>query len=155
MLQEFDFAIQHRPGTKHAVTDFLNRVDNGDNAVRDDDEYLDADILRIATMASQVEKNFLDRWLMEMMYFLTPGLPPSQLRTDEKKRLAVRSRNFCLVEGVLYHKGSDGIWRCGIRQDKKEAARCKAHCGTAGGHYTGFVTARKIWQAGLWWPTTQ
>ena len=31
----------------------------------------------------------------------------------------------------------------------------EAHGGTAGGHYAGNVTARKIWQAGLWWPTTQ
>ena len=31
----------------------------------------------------------------------------------------------------------------------------EAHCGMAGGHYAGDVTARKIWQAGLWWLTTQ
>ena len=52
MLQEFDFAIQHRPGTKHAVANFLSRVDNGDNAVRDYDDFPDDDILRITTMVS-------------------------------------------------------------------------------------------------------
>ena len=92
---------------------------------------------------------------MEMTYFLYTRLPPLQLRTDEKKRLAVRSRNFCLVEGVLYHKGSDGIWGRGIWQDEKEVVLHEAHYGTAGGHYAGDVTARKVWQAGLWWPTMQ
>ena len=92
---------------------------------------------------------------MEMTYFLTTRLPPPQLRTDEKKRLAVWSRNLCLVEGVLYHKGSDGIWRRGIHQDEKELVLREAHCGTAGGHYGGNVMTRKIWQAGQWWPTTQ
>ena len=90
-----------------------------------------------------------------MTYFLTTGMPPPQLRTDEKKRFAVRSRNFCLVDGVLYHKGSDEIWRRGVHEDEKETVLRKAHCGTAGGHYAGDVTARKVWQAGLWWPTTQ
>ena len=92
---------------------------------------------------------------MEMTYFLTTGLPPPQLRTDEKKRLPVRSRNFCLVEGVLYNKGIDGIWRHGIREDEKDTVIREAHYGTAGGLYDGDVTAWKIWQAGLWWPTTQ
>ena len=33
---------------------------------------------------------------MEMTYFLTTGMPLPQLRMDEKKRLVVRSHNFCL-----------------------------------------------------------
>ena len=132
------------------VADFLSRIDNSDNALRQVDDFPDTDILRVATMVSREERNFLDRWLMDMSYFLTTGLPPPQLRTDEKKRLAIRSHNFCLVKGILYHKGSDGIWRCGIRQDEKEAVLREAHCGTTEGHY-----ARKVWQAGLWWPTTQ
>ena len=85
LLQEFDFTIQHRSGTKHAVADFLSRVDNGDNVGRDDEDFPCADILRIATRASQVEMNFPDHWLVEMTYFLTTGLPPLQLRMDEKK----------------------------------------------------------------------
>ena len=104
LLQEFKFTIQHRPGTEHTVADYLSRIDNDDDAIQRDD-----DILRVAVTATQEEKNFLDRWLIEMTYFLMTGLPPLQLRMDEKKRLAVQSRNFCVVEGVLYHKGSDGI----------------------------------------------
>ena len=38
--------------------------------------------------------------------FLTTGLPSPHLRTNEKKILAIWSRNFYLVEGMLYHKGS-------------------------------------------------
>ena len=50
-----------------------------------------------------------DKWLTKMSTFLRTGLPPLRMRIDEKKRLAVRSRNFCLIQGTLYHKGSDGI----------------------------------------------
>ena len=41
---------------------------------------------------------------MEMAYFLTTGLPPPQIRTDEKKRLAVQSRNLCLSKGSYITK---------------------------------------------------
>ena len=77
---------------------------------KDEDDFPDTNILRIATMAKRTENTFPDRWLMDMTYFLTTGLPPPQRRTDEKKQLVVRNRNFYLVEGVLYRKGNDGIW---------------------------------------------
>ena len=66
----------------------------------------------------------------------------------------MRSRHFCLVGDTLYHKGADGIWRRAVRSDEKDLILREAHCGIAGGHYAGEATARKIWQSGLWWPTT-
>ena len=74
---------------------------------------------------------------------------------DEKKRLAVRSQKFCLLEGIMYHKGSEDIWRTCVRHDEKDVVLREAHCGIVEGHYVGEMTARKIWQGGLWWPTAQ
>ena len=70
------------------------------------------------------------------------------------KRVVVRSRNFYLVGDTLYHKGADGISRRTVRSDEKELILREAHCGIAGGHYASEATTRKIWQSGLWWPTT-
>ena len=44
--------------------------------------------------------------------------------------------------------------RC-VHDDEKEIVLQEAHCRIAGGHYAGDATAQKIWQVGLWWPTTQ
>ena len=41
LLQEFDFEIQHRLGTQHAVADYLSRIENGDKAVERDDDFRD------------------------------------------------------------------------------------------------------------------
>ena len=80
---------------------------------------------------------------------------PDHMPLNARKCLAVRSRNFCLVSDILYHKGSDGIWRRAIRHFEKKAILQEAHQGIAGGHYAGESTARKVWQSGLWWPTTK
>ena len=49
------------------------------------DDFPDADIVRVTLIALQEERNFTDRWLVEMTYFLSTRLPPPQLRMDEKK----------------------------------------------------------------------
>ena len=89
-----------------------------------------------------------------MTHFLSTGLS-IEVTLDAKKRLAVRSGNFGLFTSTLYHKGSDDIWRCAGRQLEKDAVLCEAHHDIVGGHYAGDATARKIWQSGLWWPTTK
>ena len=94
-----------------------------------------------------------DKWITEMTQFFNTGLPPDHLTLNAQKRLAVRSRNFCLVSDTLYHKGLDDIWRRAIRQFEKHTILQEAHDGIARGHYVGESTARKVWQSGLWWPT--
>ena len=60
LLQEFHFVIQHRLGTQHVVVDFLSKIDNGETVWKDDANFLDVDIQRIASIASRLtnRKNF-------------------------------------------------------------------------------------------------
>ena len=89
-----------------------------------------------------------------MHQFLTTRIPPEKMDRDKRKRLTIRSCHFYLIQDTLYHKGADSIWRCAVCSDEKEGILREAHCGIAGGHYAGHATAWKIWQSGLWWPTT-
>ena len=119
------------------------------------DEFRDAKLFRITTdpaMDATVADE--DKWLIEMHQFLSTGVPPENMDRDERKRVAVRSRHFYLVGDTLYHKGADGIWRRTVRSDEKETILREAYGGIAGGHYAGEATTLKIWQSGLWWPTT-
>ena len=53
LLQEFEFDIHHRPGTQHAIADYLRRLENGVDAVKDDDDFPDGAILHIAAEDSE------------------------------------------------------------------------------------------------------
>ena len=48
LLQDFEFDIQHRPGTQHAVADYLSRLENEAYAVNGDDDFPEGAILHIA-----------------------------------------------------------------------------------------------------------
>ena len=68
-----------------------------------------------------------DTWISEMTIFLSIGIPPEHMSVDQRKRLVVRSRNFCLLNDVLYHKGADGIWQRAVRQFEKSAILRESH----------------------------
>ena len=147
---KFNFDIQHRPGTQHAFADYLSQIENEEEEINRDEDFPDSSILHIATEDPERNPTPLeDKWITEMSGFLSIGLPPPRMRTDKKKRLAVWSCNFYLVEDTSYHKGTDGIWRICSRSDEKETVLRKGHYGIAGGHYARDTTTRKIWQVGL------
>jgi hypothetical protein len=61
-----------------------------------------------------------DRWLTDMVYFLSHGVPLEELSKAERKRLGVRSRAFSLMNDNLYHESADGVWRRVIWMDEQE-----------------------------------
>ena len=48
-------------------------------------DFPNGDVLRISAMKGNKWGLPDGKWLEEMLYFLTGGLPPPQMRTDEKK----------------------------------------------------------------------
>ena len=82
LLQKFEFDIQHRPGTQHAVADYLSRLENGAEAVKGDDDFPDGAILHIeAEDPEWKHTSHEDKWLIEMSTFLSTGLPLPRMLT--------------------------------------------------------------------------
>ena len=132
------------------MADYLSCIKNGENANKGDDDFPDIGILRISSNDAETYKSSPnDKRLEDLSHFLSTGLPPPRMRSDEKKRLAVKSPNFCQLEGTLYHKGSDDNWRRCVCNDE-EVVLQEAHCDIRRRHYAGNTTALKIWQGGLW-----
>ena len=119
------------------------RVEN--NQKMDLDELPDSSIFQI-----QVEMS--DNWYDQMLSFLTEGMFPSAMRKDKKKKLALKSRSFMIIAGVLYKRGIDQVIRRCVPDFEKTIVLKEAHQGIAGGHFSREITGRKIFQAGLWWP---
>ena len=75
LLQESEFEIQHGPGSQHAVVDHLSRIENGEEVVEGDDDFLDHGILRISANDAKTDTSSPnDKWLEDMSHFLTIGL---------------------------------------------------------------------------------
>ena len=121
LLQEFEFDIYHRPRAQHAVADYLSRLESGEPRDGVRDEFPDVELFKVTTeLTTNSTVTEEDKWLTDMHQFLSTGVPPDKMDWDERKRLAFRSRHFCLIQDTLYHKGADGIWWRAVQSDEKE-----------------------------------
>ena len=49
LLQEFEFDIIRRPGVQHAVTNYLSRLESGEEGTRVKDDFPDGQLFRVET----------------------------------------------------------------------------------------------------------
>jgi hypothetical protein len=89
LLQKYEFDIVHRPGIQHMVADYLSRLESGEAPIGVTDDFPDAAVL--AVTPEEGPNNGPDEWLMDMVYFLSHGLPPEKCSKAERKQLGVRN----------------------------------------------------------------
>ena len=84
---------------QHVVVDYLSQLEWGEEGTRVKDDFPDGQLFRVEMVRVQeVNEEIDDVW---MTIFLTTGLPLEHLLADERKRLTVRSWNFCLLNDTL------------------------------------------------------
>lgn len=68
---------------------------------------------------------------------------------SKRRKLALKSTTFQLIQGLLYKLGSDGILRRCVLEEEILRVLRESHEGLAGGHMGLDTTAWKILLAGL------
>ena len=99
LLHEFEFDIHHQRRVQHAVADYLSWHESGEPTQTMFDNLPNTDIFGINLDTEHAESS--DGWIDDMIHFLSTRLRLEQLPLDAKKGLAVRSRNFCLVDDTI------------------------------------------------------
>ena len=127
------------------VSNYLSRLENGEQPQEDLGELPDAQLF-------QVQIEVTDNWYDEMLGFLTKGMFPEAMGKERKKKIALRSRTFQVIAGVLYKRGIDQVVKRCVPDFEQRIVLKEAHQGIAGGHFSREITGKKIFQAGIWWP---
>jgi 4-hydroxy-3-methylbut-2-enyl diphosphate reductase IspH len=71
------------------------------------DDFPDAGVVTVTPETGP--RDDLDKWLTDIVYFLSHGISPEELSNAERKRLGVHSRAFSLMNDSLYHKSADRV----------------------------------------------
>jgi hypothetical protein len=110
-----------------------------------------------------LEENFPDAQLFlvqvaveyftNIIEYLSIGVSQQDFSTTQNKNMVVRAVDYKLITRHLYKMGTDNILRRCVLEHERHIILVESHEGIARGHYAGKYTAKKVFCAGLWWPT--
>lgn len=143
LLQGFTFTIIVRPSKSHVIVDQLSRISSGEPAEGVNEDFRDALLFQIAVLQS---------WYEKIGQYLSTSTFPNEMSSGERWKLALKSKTFRLINGLLCKMGFDQILRRCVMEEIPSVLK-EAHDGLAGEHMGPNATARKVLLAGLWWPT--
>ncbi len=154
-LQEFDFQVQHRPGTRHGNADALSRRRHfGDSDCPACHDPGEGGPVATVTETPIAEAQSMDHDLQVIRVSVEEARPMSN---DERNDLssfglevAARKSELEVRQGVLGCRRRQG-WLPIVPADKVQSIVKEAHEGLGGGHFGVTKTKVKVSER-FWWP---
>ena len=146
LLSEFDIEIKDKKGAENLVADHLSRIVPAER-----------------TPQSQIQTNFpgesllrlstVEPWYADLVNFLTTNEFPPPFNKAQRDRLSSSARFFIWDDPYLWKHCSDQVIRRCIPENEVNSLLTFCHSEACGGHFGGQRTARKVLEAGFWWPS--
>ena len=93
LLQEFNITIVDRPRKSNVVAYYLSRLNNPNEVIPVDDDFLDGHIFVVSTDSP---------WSADITNYLVTGKKPPHLSAREKKNIIQKSVVYSWVQGDLF-----------------------------------------------------
>ena len=76
-------------------------------------------------------------WYPDLKYYLTHGRRPSHLHARKRRSLRLKSAQYQLINGVLFHQNYDNVLLRYLEKDDADQVLKELHDGPIGGHFGG------------------
>ncbi|GKE48083.1 reverse transcriptase domain-containing protein [Tanacetum coccineum] len=146
MNKEFDFKVIDTKGAENYAADHLSRLENPYENVLDPKDITET--LNVLTAKDQSTPWFADFANYHAGKFIKKGMS-----TQEKNKFFKDVKHYFWDDPFLFKTCADQIIRRCV--DGKEALEIlkACHSGPTRGHYSANFTAKKVFDAGFFWPT--
>ncbi|GJW27151.1 reverse transcriptase domain-containing protein [Tanacetum coccineum] len=149
LLQEFDITIRDKKGSENLAADHLSRLENPHKDVlenKDINEHFPLETLGV--ISSESTPWFADYANYHAGNFIIKGMS-----TQQKRKFFKDVKHYFWDDPYLFLTCADQIIRrCVHGQETFEILKA-CHEGPTGGHHSANLTARKVFDAGFFWPT--
>ncbi|GJR53621.1 reverse transcriptase domain-containing protein, partial [Tanacetum coccineum] len=146
---KFDIIIRDKKGSKNLAADHLSRLENPYKDVlenKDINEHFPLETLGV--ISSESTPWFADYANYHAGNFIIKGMT-----TQQKKKFFKDVKHYFWDDPYLFRICADQIIRrCVHGQEALEILKA-CHEGPTGGHHSANLTARKVFDAGFFWPT--
>ncbi|GJX76559.1 reverse transcriptase domain-containing protein [Tanacetum coccineum] len=151
LLQEFDFKVIDTKGAENYAADHLSRLENPYENVFDPKEITET--FPLETLSVLTSKDQSTPWFADFANYHAGKFIKKGMSTQEKNKFFKDVKHYFWDDPFLFKTCADQIIRRCV--DGKEALEIleACHSGPTGGHYGANFTAKKIFDAGFFWPT--
>ncbi|GJY49859.1 reverse transcriptase domain-containing protein, partial [Tanacetum coccineum] len=149
LLQEFDITIRDKKGSENLAADHLSRLENPHKDVlenKDINEHFPLETLGVISSESTP-------WFADYANFHAGNFIIKGMSTQQKRKFFKDVKHYFWDDPYLFRTCADQIIRrCVHGQEAFEILKA-CHEGPTGGHHSANLTARKVFDAGFFWPT--
>ncbi|GJZ23523.1 reverse transcriptase domain-containing protein [Tanacetum coccineum] len=152
LLQEFDFKVIDTKGAENYAADHLSRLENPYENVFDPKEINETFPLEtLNTVTSHDDQNI--PWFADIANYHAGNFLIKGMSTQQKRKFFKDIKHYFWDDPYLFRTCADQIIRrCVFGQEALEILKA-CHEGPTGGHHSANITARKVFDAGFYWPT--
>ncbi|GJZ43419.1 reverse transcriptase domain-containing protein [Tanacetum coccineum] len=152
LLQEFDFSVIDTKGAENYAADHLSRLENPYENVFDPKEITETFPLEtLNAVNSHDDQN--TPWFADLANYHAGNFLVKGMTSQQKKKFFKDVKHYFWDDPYLFRTCADQIIRrCVFGQEALEILKA-CHEGPTGGHHSANITARKVFDAGFFWPT--
>ncbi|GJT59203.1 reverse transcriptase domain-containing protein [Tanacetum coccineum] len=149
LLQEFDITIRDKKGSENLAADHLSRLENPHKDVlenKDINEHFPLETLGVISSESTP-------WFADYANFHAGNFIIKGMTTQQKKKFFKDVKHYFWDDPYLFRICADQIIRRCVHGQEANDILKACHEGPTGGHHSANLTARKVFDAGFFWPT--
>ncbi|GJX85045.1 reverse transcriptase domain-containing protein [Tanacetum coccineum] len=149
LLQEFDFKVVDTKGAENLAADHLSRLENPHKDVLENkniNEHFPLETLGVIS-----SKN--TPWFADYANFHAGNFIIKGMSTQQKRKFFKDVKHYFWDDPYLFRTCADQIIRRCVHGQEAIDILKACHEGPTGGHHSANLTARKVFDAGFYWPT--
>ncbi|GJR20404.1 reverse transcriptase domain-containing protein [Tanacetum coccineum] len=149
LLQEFDITIRDKKGSENLAADHLSRLENPHKDVlenKDINEHFPLETLGVISSGSTP-------WFADYANFHAGNFIIKGMTTQQKKKFFKDVKHYFWDDPYLFRICADQIIRRCVHGQEANDILKACHEGPTGGHHSANLIARKVFDAGFFWPT--
>ncbi|GJV81219.1 reverse transcriptase domain-containing protein [Tanacetum coccineum] len=149
LLQEFDITIRDKKGSENLAADHLSRLENPHKDVLENKDINEnVPLETLGKISSESTPWFADYANFHAGNFIIKGMT-----TQQKKKFFKDVKHYFWDDPYLFRICVDQIIRRCVHGQEANDILKACHEGPTGGHHSANLTARKVFDAGFFWPT--
>nr|GFA41046.1 reverse transcriptase domain-containing protein [Tanacetum cinerariifolium] len=149
LLQEFDIIILDKKGSENLAADHLSRLENPHQDVLENKDINEN--FQLETLGSLTSHNI--PWFTDIANFHAGNFIKKSLTSHQTKKFFRDVKHYFWDDPYLFRICADQIIRCFVHGQEAFEILKACHEGPSGGHHSANLTAKKVFDAGFFWPS--